>query len=249
MLSLVVLAACGSHAGPGTADVKPTGPAPSVATQAEEGGGDFSSSFTSTGLPAISGDGKNVVLAVIGEDGARGAPNLAVVEKDRDDTIVQTLAVQTANEGEAMAYGDGEVAKLPAATTERLAAANRFLTESHAKRGWLPLGSMTLDEAEETEGDGYGGLTRRAQAGDIAIEWDEGKVKVTVAGKVVVDRTTTGWTAKPTPMCDECDLCENPSFLSGAWIDAERKLIVAVISFRGNDSCWEPDSAEHVVAW
>jgi hypothetical protein len=106
LASLVLAAAaCGSRSSPPVGNVggpMPTGPAPSVGMQAD--GGDFGSSFTTTGLPAISNDGKVVVIAVMGEDGGRGAPNLAVVEKDRSDAETHRVVVQTPDE---VSMGDG----------------------------------------------------------------------------------------------------------------------------------------------
>lgn len=241
-VSLAVAAACGS---PSSSPLKnvggpmPTGPAPTVTVVAVDGG-DFATTFVATGLPAITRDGASVAIAVMGEDGARGAPNLAVVEKDRADAVVRELVVQTADEGEATMSDD----RAPVAPTARLDAANRYLADRHAERGWFALAPMTL-EASAAE---YGS-TFAARGDGVDLAWDEGKVLVTIGGRVVVDRQTRGWTAPTGARCDGCDVCANPSFLAGAWIDASRQLIVLRIAYTGHDTCWEPDSEQHVIAW
>lgn len=240
---VLAAAACGSRSSTpigNTGGPMPTGPAPSVTMQATDGG-DFPSTFVATGLPAISNDGKSVAIAVIGEDGARGAPNLAVIEKDRADAVVHEVVVQSADDGEATMGDEGA----PVVPTAQLDLANRYLTQTHGARGWFALAPMTLDGNPD---EGYGS-TFVAHGAGVDLRWDEGKVLVTIAGKTVVDRQTKGWTAVTGPRCDGCDECSNPSFLGGAWIDAERKLIVARIAYTGNDTCWEPDSEQHVIAW
>ena len=242
LAALVLAAACGSRS---TAPVgnrgtsTPAGDAPAV-TATTDGEGDFALQFHATGLPAVTDDGKSVALAHQGEDGARGAPNLTVIEKDRADKVVRELVVQTADGGEAL-LDDAA----PAPPTERLAEANRYLTETHARRRLFPLTAMTLDRSREAD---FGHGSTLAASGDgVDVAWDEGQLKVTAGGRVVVDLATQGWTVEPTTS-DGIE-CSNPSFLGEAWVDAARKLVVVRIAYTGNDTCWEPDSQLHVVAW
>ena len=43
--------------------------------------------------------------------------------------------------------------------------------------------------------------------------------------------------------------CENPASLGAAHVSLEHKLALLTISYSGNDTCWEPSNAPHVVAW
>lgn len=204
------------------------------------GDGDWGTEFTATGLPAISADGNHVIMAVMGEDGARAAPNLALAEVDRNDKLLHGVIVQRADDATMSDEG-------PPPPQAKLDEANRYLAETHAALGWIPLTPMTMELVDPAD-DGYG-AARTARADDVTLAWDEGKVLVTVGGKTLVDRQTKGWTAPEVTPCDGCDRCSNPSFLAGAWIDRSRKLILARISYTGNDTCWEPDSEDHVIAW
>jgi hypothetical protein len=245
LAALVLAAACGGKSPPSVGNVagaRPSGPAPAVGMEAG-GDGDFGTTFTATGLPAIAADGKTVVYAVMGEDGARGAPNLSIAQVDRDDKLVHGVIVQRADDA---TMGD----EGPPPPKDKLDEANRFLAETHASLGWIPLAPMEMVPVPGDEGneDAFGS-PKTGHAGDLVLSWDEGKVLVTQAGKTIVDRQTHGWTAPETVMCDGCEKCSNPSFLAGAWADPARKLILARISYTGNDTCWEPDSEDHVIAW
>jgi len=244
-VSLVLIAACGAPAAPPISNTSApvlTGPVPTVAMRLGDDG-DFGTTFTATGLPAIAADGKHVVVAVIGEDGARGAPNLALVERDRNDAVVRTVVVLTADE--ATMNDDA-----PVAPQAKLDAANQFLVELHGSRGLVALTPMQMvGSGAEDEMAAYGS-PKDAVADGVTLRWDEGKIMVTdQRAKILVDRQTKGWTAPSRARCADCDVCSNPSFLAGAWIDRARQVIVARISYTGNDTCWEPDSQDHVIAW
>lgn len=250
-----ITAACGSgsanHAPPLP---KPSGPAPSVSKH-DDPDGDFRIHFEASGLPAVTADAGNVVLAVMDELGPMSPPNLRLSVRDRGDNQVHEVVVLTADQGQAFAGG----AETPATFDDaRLAEANRYLGDTHAQRGWFPMAEMALedptasDAGGEADDDGMPHMPKAAHSGAVALTWDEGAVTVSVGGKVVVDRHTQGWVAGTTPPpanCDECPVCSNPSYLGKAWIDAERKVIVARISYIGNDSCWEPPSQDHVISW
>jgi hypothetical protein len=43
--------------------------------------------------------------------------------------------------------------------------------------------------------------------------------------------------------------CSNPDFLRDAFVAADAKLVVVRVAYRGTDTCWEPTSQLHVIAW
>ena len=43
--------------------------------------------------------------------------------------------------------------------------------------------------------------------------------------------------------------CSNPHFVDAAYIDPAHKLALLRVAYTGTDSCWEPASELHVVAW
>src|SRR5512140_1733024 len=105
---LVLLAACGPAAvtpaevkEPPTehADHPPATPPPTIAWKANGGG------FDVQGLPAIAAASEVVVVAVTDGDGGRGAPNLRIEVRDRDDKTLQSTIVLTANDGAALLGG------------------------------------------------------------------------------------------------------------------------------------------------
>jgi hypothetical protein len=208
LLVCVALAACGGGAAPAPSNVAPPReapitPAPSIARAPEDG------PFTWTGLPAVTADGSNVVIANAREDGARGEPNLTLLVKDRADALVEEQVVLAP---------DGEQP-----WRANLDTTNAYLARVHQERELVPLAPIA--------GSG------------LEVAWDEGRLIVRSGDAAVVEREHRDWTIAPTPQC------ENPSFLADAWTDAARKLVLVKISYRGTDTCWEPDSSYHVVAW
>jgi hypothetical protein len=251
LLPLVLAAACGSKSSPSTPQAPmPTGPAPAL-TKQDVPDGDFPFAFSATGLPAVTNDAANVALAMMETSGPMAPPILTLSVRDRTDAEVHKIDVLTTEQGQAF-EGGGQGETPPVFDDKPLVEANRYLTETHTQRGWFPLAAMTMEEPsaeEETEGPN---MTKAARAGGVSLVWNEGATKVTVDGKVVVDRQHPEWLAESTPPpadCEDCGGCSNPSYLESAWIDVERKLIVARIAYIGNDSCWEPASEDHVIAW
>ncbi|MEZ4401997.1 MAG: hypothetical protein R3B06_18345 [Kofleriaceae bacterium] len=237
---LFAVAACGgttaapSIANPGAA--QPTGPAPTVAwLAAGDGAGD--GSFQATGLPAVSADGTRVLTAEIGEDGARGMPNLTLVIRDRADAVVDRRVV--------LAAGDDAPTSPP-----DLAAANAWIAAGHGAAAWAPLAAVPVVPDDESLFDA---TTWTATAGDLTIQLTQvGRLRVTAGQATVVDRPVTAWQVADRPMYPGAgpdEQCSNPLYLSGLHVDADRHLAVARISYLGTDTCWEPDSEYHVVAW
>jgi len=218
LLVCALLAGCGGAPAPrstvgNTATATPPTTAPPILAREQPDG-----PFTATGLPAISADGNNVVIAYVAEDGARGEPNLAVLVKDRADATMHRQVVLEPDQ--------------PAAPWQpNLDAANAYLGRLHAERNLVPLAPLAVSGERTGAGEG------------LEVSWREGQVTVRAGGTVVLERSVAEWTIAPTPDC------ANPSFLAAAWGDAARELVLLEISYKGNDSCWEPDSQYHVVSW
>ncbi len=241
MGTLMLVTACGAkapavglaHEGVGAA---PAGPAPTitwVAGTPDTGYGEF----TSTGLPAVAADGGAVMLAVTDDDAARGFPNLALVERGRDDRELGKRVVL------ALPVDDEEPSP-----PKDVQGANQWLAERHQQRDWRPLTAAAPpappDDGAEEDADDVITL------GAVEVRWNEGHLVVTSGGAKVVDATHADWTVKPYPMCDSCDeTCVNPSTLRAVAGDLANRLLVVTIAYRGNDSCWEPSAAQHVVSW
>lgn len=239
-----VAAACG---GGSTAVQQPParaeGPAPAL-RKVETPDRDFAIGFEASGLPAVTGDAANVALAVMDVDGPMSPPNLRLSVRDRTDAQVHEIVVLGKEAGNAFTGAEGT----PPFDDTALVEANRYLAETHAQRGWFPLAVMTLDPPRE-DGDLPVPVATSARSGGVALRWDAGTYEVTVDGKVVASRSAPSWLAPPQQACEDCEPCSNPSYLGSAWLDAERKLIVASIAYVGTDSCWEPSAQEHVIAW
>ncbi|MBK9037109.1 MAG: hypothetical protein IPL61_38675 [Myxococcales bacterium] len=242
---LVLAAACGGPSRGGTianhGGAGPTGPAPTIAWSGGppgEGG-----SFTATGLPAIAAGGDEVLVADIGEDGARGMPNLALVARGRDDRERARRVVLTADAAEAQDPDQ------PMAAPD-VAGANAWLAEQHQRAAWTPLVAAAITANDESA---LAAERWAATSGDVALTFDDsGHVVITVAGAAVVDRLMTAWLAPDAPMYPGAgpdEQCYNPIALAAAYLDGAHKLALVRVTFRGNDSCWEPDGAYHVVAW
>lgn len=249
---LLLAAACGGHArssiGNQTAG-GPLGPAPTVAWQATSDG-DFSGDFVITGAPGLSADGSRVLLAKRGEDGARGAPNLALEVRDRDDRQLAHLVVMTPEQGEA--YGGG--AETPAAPPD-LGPANAWIAGEHAKANFAPMTATDAVEGTETEAQEQAGEVppRLATVGALVVSFDEGAhLIITDGGKPVLDRTMSAWQPPSYPMYEGAgpdEQCFNPVYLQRVYVDAAHHLAVLEVAFRGTDTCWEPDDEFHVVTW
>jgi hypothetical protein len=232
VLLIAALAACGSsqtatviQSSPDGNHADPATPPPEV-TLDDHG-------FRTPGLPAISSDGKLIVVGEIESDGGRGNPNLKIVARDRSDAIGQSITVLRADELD-QAMGPGwRNPKLDA----RISAANGWLAKTHRERTLITLPELKVDST-----DGY--TQHAAASGPVSLDWQKDEVTIKISGKLVATQPTPlTWHAPDQPNCT------NSSKLGAAWVDPERKLALVQIAYNGTDTCWEPSSQFHVVAW
>jgi hypothetical protein len=228
----VALAACGAPAkrvpieGHVTApEVRPTTPPPSVRW--------IDNGFDTTGLPAITTDGKLVVVAEIDQDGGRGNPNLHLVSRDRTDAFVEKITLLETDEVDVMFDPDGRHPKLDA----RISAANAWLAKLHARAGLVELPKLDVDTS-----DGY--TQHAASAGVVELDWQNDVVTITYDKKLV-----TSHPSPPTWHAADHGGCTNPAKLGAAWVDIDHKLALVEIIYNGTDMCWEPSAQHHVVSW
>jgi hypothetical protein len=188
-----------------------------------------------TGLPAVTPDGKTVVIGVIGEDGARGAPNFRLSERRvADDVEEKSLVVETPDQ-----------TLSPEQRQAKLDEANRAL----AGRGLLPLTPYPLP----CEGDGK--MCDEPDvpvfaAGPYQVEFVEPKLTIRRDGAVVLERDESAWSVKPHTVGEGEDAiaCTNPAGLATVWADLDRGVLLLLVHYHGTDTCWEPDSEYHVLA-
>jgi hypothetical protein len=208
------------HAPPG----EPASPEPTVAWVKRD--------VVTTRLPAIAGDGSSVIIAHRDNDGGRGNPNLTLIEKDRSDRVVKKLVVLSADDADQLA---------PAEIAERFARAETWLRERHAAKRLVAMTQLTMAKPTGVPAVGPG----------VALRWSPNQLVIERQGAPPITRTTpTSWLAPDYPMCRTCtEVCHNDAFLGAGHIDLERSLAIVVIAYHGTDTCWEPSSQEHAVAW
>src|SRR3954469_6675370 len=205
----------------------PDAPPPSVAWRGHD--------IAITGLPAIAGDGSTIVIAQRASDGGRGNPNLTLVERDRGDRVVRRLEVITATEVDELAAAD---------IARRFDAATAWLDERHAAARLVAMDALELhpgtDEAPPT-----------ATGGGALLRWVPSELELVLGPALRVLRSTPpSWLVADRPMCPGCtEVCHNDAFLGGGYLDRDRRAALVVVSYRGSDTCWEPGSEAHVVAW
>jgi len=227
-LAAAALAACTHPEPPPLTGRAPDSPPPSVVWRGRD--------IAITGLPAIAGDGSSIVVAHRDSDGGRGNPNLTLVEKDRGDREVRRLAVITATEVDELAAA--EIAR-------RFAAAAAWLDERHAAAHLVAMDALEIhpgtDEAPPTATGGDGALLR----------WVPSALELVLGPASRVLRSTPpSWLVADRPMCPGCtEVCHNDAFLGGGYLDRDRRAALIVVSYRGTDTCWEPGSEAHVIAW
>lgn len=224
-----------------SSDAPPTGPGPSgppagpppTLAWAEY-------SFETTRLPAVSADGAAVLLGLEDNDGGRGNPNFRFELRDRGDARIGGHPVLTAAEYDQLQGTDGA----PRGLDERVDAANRWLAAQDTERRFAPLAELEVETGDEIA------TPFRATGQGVTIEWRAGRVTIAEAGKQLVSRETPAtWYAPRYPRGSGGETCDNPAFLGAAWIDLPHKLALLTIRYSGNDLCWEPSDAPHVVAW
>jgi hypothetical protein len=227
--------ACGPAAPPmsGTAPEGASLPEPTVAWTGRE--------LATTGLPAIASDGSAVVVAHRDNDGGRGNPNLTLIETDRQDRERRRLVVLTAEEYEELSRAGTDSRP---AIDERVARATAWLRARHAA---LRLRAMAALSVPKRTAEGPVAATGTG----VTIRWADGELAIAREGALPVVRTTPdAWLAPDHPMCQTCtEVCHNEAFLGGGAVDVERTTAVVIIAYMGSDTCWEPSSQEHVVAW
>lgn len=236
-LAWLVIAACGPPGPPlsgGTAANRaeaPTaalGPAPTVRWADRD--------FTTTGLPAIASDGSAIVIAHRDNDGGRGNPNLTLIEKDRADRVVHRRVVLSPND---LDYLD------PAEIASRFERATAWLRERHDAHHLVALTALALDEPD------LGAPPPLARGPRVTLRWTPNQLVIEREREAALVRATPrSWLAADHPMCSGCrEICHNEAFLGGGYVDLARSTAVVVVSYRGTDTCWEPSSEHHVVAW
>jgi len=191
--------------------------------------------FVTTGLPAIARDGSSIVVAHRDSDGGRGNPNVTLIEKDRSDREISRLIVATSDDVEHLD---------PAGLELRLAAAARWLEARHAARHLVALVPLVTSPATDD-------APAQAVGPGIALRWAPNQLVLDHGHGAPLSRATpASWLAADYPLCQTCsEICHNDAFLGGGYADLERSAVVMVVSYRGSDTCWEPGSQEHVVAW
>ena len=233
LLALILLAGC--HTPPAHTPTVTAGPPAHVGCPvAPDTEGECS--YESTGLPALTTDGKLVLHAEQDEDGGRGAPNFRVVARRvADDSVAGELLVEPA-------------------VDERIPAADRDanLDKANAALALLPATALTLYPRDCEQDGGEPGCRDKAQdapltasVGPLVVAYGEPKLRVTRDGKVLLEQDMPAWSAPPQGSGE--DACTNPAHLGGVWADVGRGVLLVKISYSGTDSCWEPSSSYHVV--
>jgi hypothetical protein len=233
---LLLLATAGCYRGSSTpadrpAPPAPAGPAPHL-RWADNG-------FDASHVPAVSADGAALLIGLEDNDGGRGNPNYRLELRDRRDAILAKQVVLTVDEAESMFDASGKTAALD----QRIAAANRWLADQHAARRFVPFTELEVETGDEIAS------AFRATGHGVTLEWRKRRLTLTHDGQTLVARETPdSWGSEElTP--GDLEMCQNPAFLGAASVNLERKVALVTISYSGNDRCWEPSNAPHVVAW
>lgn len=208
----------------------PTTPAPAV-TRAGE--------LRAHGLPAVARDGSLVVYAQRLSDGLRGMPNLTLFVRDRADRAAGEHVVVSVAEADQFL---DDMTRTNPALDARVAAANRWLADRHARDVLEPMTAV---------GPGTPVLgQQRVARGALAVTWEHPRLRITDGDVVLVDRTTpASWLVEPY-VIGTGQTCEHPPYLAGAHVDLARKLALVRIGFAApSDMCGEPSDQLHVIAW
>lgn len=184
---------------------------------------DFDNLF---GLPdaLVSRDGRFVLVKVIDDDGARGAQNLELDIRDRRDRTVDRVVVLAIDE-----QLDAETRAARAAAAHKLLAAHDF----------VPLTQLTAMPGEE-----------RLDGAGLVITWTHERIVVEHGSDRVVDRAVpAAWRGRRYYSKLDDLVCDNPDYLAAALAAPDHNLVVVDVAYHGNDTCWEPTSQVHVIAW
>jgi len=185
-------------------------------------GGDF----VVVGFPAVSPDGARVLVAQIGEDGGRGAPNLVLEVRGRDDRTVARRVVLDADD----VFGP------PPAAAPDVAAANAWIATQGQGAAWRSLAAVEAEAASLDAGPW------RFRQGDAELSVDgAARVRVRVGQRAVVSAVRRGW-LKPSPDC------VRPLKADRGFVDAGLRIAVVDVWYLTSDLC-DVDGEAHVVAW
>lgn len=219
MRALLVLAIAGC----GTAPLPPplAGSSPAGQTPAPMIGWDTATmQFTTDRLPAISADGRAIVLGITAQDSMRGNPNLTIVVRDRFGATTQEHVVVGADESETM-YDDQ--APYPALVA-RIDAGNAVLARLHRSLDLHPLPEATTE---------------------VAVVVERKHHTVTDRGRVLLDRPNPkGW-LPPEP----AERCGYRQILHHAWVDLARRAAVIELRYSSGSICGHPEAQHHVLVW
>jgi hypothetical protein len=172
----------------------------------------------------VSRDGRFVLVKVTDDDGARGAQNLELDVRDRRDRTVERVVVLAIDE------------QLDAAARATRAAAAHKLVTAHDFVPMTPLTGMPADDHL----DGAG----------LVVTWAHERIVIERASQRVVDRAVPApWRGRRFYSKLDDLVCDNPDYLAAALAAPQHNLVVVDVAYHGNDTCWEPTSQVHVVAW
>ena len=195
--------------------------------------------FEPRGLPAIAHASEVAVFAVRDSDGGRGYPNLRVEVRDRDDKVLQTLPVMSANEYETLVADRQPTPALAA----RLAAVDAELAKLHGVHDLVAM--RELETVRPTNGDLQHMCT--GDGFDVDFRGNQLAIFHHNSQRPLVERETSAW--QPAPRLAGGEACTNPAFLRAAYHARGISAVVVEIGFHGSDLCWEPGDQFHVVTW
>lgn len=178
--------------------------------------------FEIYGLPCITRDGGEVLLAKLGEPS--GPPELTVLAITRDDRLARHAIVMEAYErGELLDAAGGPTPEL----RQRIVKANVLVAD--ASRRAVPLAPLPATPAGTHAGGG------------IEVAWTEqGRLTISRGGHFVHEGDHGAW-LEPRAAC-------GAPYLAQVWGDAARGVLLIKLAYRGGASC-AAGPALHVVSW
>ena len=178
------------------------------------------------GMPAVSDDGKRVVIAVIADDG-RGEPNLSVQIRDvSSDALIARYPVL-----------DPRAAFTPAIGA-RIARANAKLEGT----SWTRMSKPVVPELKGCDEPG----PRKARVAALSVEIEGARLTVDVGGAAKLVRNISWWVAPPRQYAPG-HRCESAAYLASARVGGDGRVLLLHVGYCGFDTCWEPESGWHVV--
>jgi hypothetical protein len=192
-------------------------------------------------LPAVSGDGKLVAVAMRLDDGARGNDNLTlgIIDVGSDRLVKKVVIV------------DAENPDRPG-RARREAAAEALL----AKQAWHQLRPLALREdpgAPVRQGVVGGPFQASLAVGQgMLVSYREPVLAVRRGpgnGREIFRRDERRFSSPAGPRCNGCEDCPAPlASLVGADVDPATGILLLEIGYEGGtDVCWEPNDTFHVV--